>query len=115
MVSSEDDFLLLLRKWRNESMIVSTLGNIGGHLHLCLSGTIAHIDDEEKSFSVVSGNSFALVDYGDCQFGYSAIEHSVEELTTFARTFGFKYEEAVILTTPSKAHIILTTQLGSVG
>ena len=43
MLSSEDEFLLLLKKWRSESTVISVLGNIDGHLHLCLVGTIAHL------------------------------------------------------------------------
>ena len=107
MLSSEDEFLLLLKKWRSESTVISVLGNIDGHLHLCLVGTIAHIDEEEKSCSITCGQSFALIDYGGCTFGYSAIEDSADELKKFALTFGHKYEEAVGLKAPAGAHITL--------
>jgi hypothetical protein len=105
MISSHEEFSLLLNKWRSESkeVFVSVTCQEPPESRIWCSvvaiGSIRHFDVGEFAIADANGNT-ALVRYSNCRFVYEAQFES--RFTTLA---GKKFEDVFVLVSPSGTYI----------
>ncbi len=114
MISSHEEFCLLLNKWASESkelFIVIFYQETEGKPSRCMSvviGTLAHLDDETIIIKDDKGNA-AMLRYSDYQFVYES------ELRAWgvAQLTGRKFEDVFVLTTPTGVIIAIGSTSGA--
>lgn len=112
MLSTPEEFVLLLRKWATEPIWVSLVfafqeGSQRGFVHL--SGCISDLDEANSRFTVADENhNLASFSYADCQFSYESIDAAVSEIATrLPELTGQEYEELALMLTPTNAKIAI--------
>jgi hypothetical protein len=111
MISTYEEFLLLLKKWKNESTQLSALAifeetewSTKGMFHI--RGSIVSLDEAMATFSIAGeAASFATVTFAACTFIY---EHDTDTEALSMLT-GEQYDEMAIIVTPSKARVAVYT------
>ena len=101
MISSHDDFRLLLNKWMSESreLFIIILQQFGGDSR-CLAiviGELIDVDEHTLSVKGEKGNC-AMVRFSDCKFDYDS--HLDEWGILPAFITGRKFEDVFILISP---------------
>jgi hypothetical protein len=105
MISSGEEFELLLKKWQSESTKVGVLVVVPEptskpRANCLIAGTIRMIYEEKKAFMVATKNDDTVfAHYSDCTFRYGTdAEHEIKQ---FANTLtGGRFDELVLLTSP---------------
>lgn len=74
MISSAEEFLLLLKKWKTESTQVVAMAALSDHQGMFhIRGTIHTIDESTSTFMLaeVETANFAIVTFANCTFGFT--------------------------------------------
>ena len=112
MISTVEEFILLLKKWSNESARVRLIASfIDPQMPSCrgvirLSGTVTGIDEQTRVFRIGQEEQFATIGFGGCRLGYGAgddvgLSSQLPESE--------KLEDLVCLVAPSSVSICLYT------
>ena len=78
MISSVEEFILLLKKWKVESASVRLLASFAdAQLSSCrgvlrLSGIITEVDEPTQVFRLGDSEQFAMIGFAGCRLGYGA-------------------------------------------
>jgi hypothetical protein len=110
MISSHDEFCLLLNKWMSESkeLFVTLLCmDTPEGPRRCMSvtvGALAHVDEEMLAIKDDAGN-VASVRYAECRFAYEA------ELGSWGASYltGRTFEDVFVLVSPTGVQIAVGT------
>jgi hypothetical protein len=76
VISSVEEFILLLKKWRAESARVRVLASFAdAQLSSCrgvlrLSGVVTEIDEPTQVFRLGDADQFAMIGFAGCRLGY---------------------------------------------
>jgi len=112
MISTSEEFVLLLQKWSTEPTWVSLVlvfqeGAQRGFVHL--SGCISDLDEAKSRFTIADQNhNLASFSYADCNFDYQSLDpEALERIKSLARVTGHEYEELALMVTPTKATIAI--------
>ena len=112
MISTAEEFVLLLRKWASEPIWVSLLfvfqeGPQRGFVHL--NGCVSDLDQSNSRFTIADeNNNLASFSYADCDFAYESFESAgLTVVTSLPQLTGRDYEELAIMVTPSNATIAI--------
>jgi hypothetical protein len=102
MISSHDDFRLLLNKWMSESreVFVIILQRVGSDPR-CLAVVIGELIDVDENTLSVKGEdgNCAMVHFSDCGFNYEFQLHEWTVLAPFLT--GRTFEDVFILMSPT--------------
>lgn len=116
MKSSQEEFVLLLKRWQSQASEVAVVVVWGhtsvmpfGSLHL--RGRIFELDEKKKFFAVAASpdalENLAMINYSGCKYVYLA-ESSAEFLKSVAALKHFtaaSYDEVASFTTPEEVKI----------
>ena len=112
MISSVDEFVLLLKKWKAESVSVRLIASFADpKIATCrgvlrLSGAVTAIDEPTKVFRIGDAEQSALIGFAGCRLGYgtgSDVEFSSQI------TDSGELDDLVCLVTPSGVSICMYT------
>jgi hypothetical protein len=112
MISSVEEFILLLKKWSVESATVRVIASFADpQVPTCrgvlrLSGTVTAIDDQTRVFRVGDEEQFAMIGFTGCRLGYGT--GADVELSSQIADVG-QLEDMVCLVTPSGLSICMYT------
>ena len=112
MISTVEEFILLLKKWTAESAQVRLIASfVDMQAPSCrgvfrLSGSIAGIDEQTKVFRIGDEQQFATVAFAGCRLGYGTGD-DIELSSQLPESE--KLEDLVCLVTPSGVSICLYT------
>jgi len=112
MISSVEEFILLLKKWSAESTRVRLLASFvdtqvaSCRAVLCLSGAVTGIDERTQVFQIGNADQFATIGFTGCRLGYGTGD-DVQLSSHMAEAE--KLEDLVCLVTPSSLSICLYT------
>jgi hypothetical protein len=112
MISSVEEFLLLLRKWRAEGTRVRLLSSfVEPKMPACravlrLSGTITGIDEQTSVLQIGDKEQFALIGFAGCQVGYGT---GGDPQLSSQMIEAERLEDLVCLVTPSSNSICIYT------
>lgn len=112
MVSTAEEFVLLLRKWHTDPTWVSLIvvfqeGPQRSFVHL--TGCISELDESQSRFTIADENhNLASFSYAGCDFGYESPDPiALERIKSLAQLTGQEYEEMAFMITPSDATIAI--------
>jgi hypothetical protein len=112
MISSVEEFILLLKKWSAESTRVRLLASfIDTQVASCravlsLSGAVTGIDERTQVFQIGNADQFATIGFTGCRLGYGTGD-DVQLSSHMAEAE--QLEDLVCLVTPSSLSICLYT------
>jgi hypothetical protein len=112
MISSVDEFILLLKKWSAESARVRLLASfVDPNRSTCqgvlrLSGAVTGIDEATQVFQIGDADQFAMIGFAGCRLGYGAGDDV--QLSSYM-TDTEKVEDLVCMVTPTSLSICLYT------
>lgn len=112
MISSVEEFILLLKKWSAESTHVRVIASFADpQIASCrgvlrLSGVVTAIDEPTKVFRVGSDEQFAMIGFSGCRLGYGT--GNDVQLSSQITDVG-RLEDLVCLVTPSGLSICMYT------
>src|SRR3981189_2085253 len=112
MISSVEEFILLLKKWSAESTRVQLLASFvdtrvpSCRAVLCLSGAVTGIDEHTQVFQIGNADQFATIGFTGCRLGYGTGD-DVELSSPMADAD--QLEDLVCLVAPSSLSICLYT------
>ena len=78
MISSVEEFILLLKKWSAESSKVKLIESFADPQNsscrgvLRLNGTITAVDEQTQVFRLGDQDQFALIGFAGCRLGYGS-------------------------------------------
>lgn len=112
MISTSEEFVLLLRKWVTEPVWVSLIfifqqGSQHSFVHL--TGCISDLDESKFRFTVADQNhNLASFSYADCNFGYESLDSTaLAAIKSLAQVTGQEYEDMAFMITPTDATIAI--------
>ena len=112
MISSVEEFVLLLKKWSSESADVRVIASFADpQISSCrgvlrLSGTVTAIDEQTRVFRIGDGGQFAMIGFAGCRLGYGTGDDV--QLSSQISDAG-PLEDLVCLVTPSGLSICMYT------
>lgn len=112
MISSVEEFILLLKKWSAESTRVRMIASFADpNVASCrgvlrLSGTVTAIDEPSKVFRIGDEEQLALIGFAGCRLGYGT--GADVQLSSQITDTG-QLEDLVCLVTPSGLSICMYT------
>jgi hypothetical protein len=112
MISSVEEFILLLKKWKSDSARVRLVASfVDAQIATCrgvlrLSGPITGIDEQTKVFRIGDEDQFAMIAFAGCRLGYGTGD-DVELSSQLGAAE--KLEDLVCLVTPSAVSICIYT------
>jgi hypothetical protein len=112
MISSVEEFILLLKKWSAESTRVRLLASfVDANMSSCrgvmrLSGVVTGIDEPTQVFRIGDADQFATIGFSGCRLGYGTGD-DVQLSSHMADAE--QLEDLVCLVTPSSLSICLYT------
>jgi hypothetical protein len=112
MISSVEEFILLLRKWSAESAHVQLIASFADpQISACravlrLGGAVTAIDEESKVFRIGDQDQFAMIGFTGCRLGYGT--GADIELSSQIGDGG-ELEDLVCLVTPAGLSICMYT------
>lgn len=112
MISSVEEFVLLLRKWSAESARVQLIASFADpQISACravlrLSGAISAIDEHTRVFRIGDEEQFAMIGFTACRLGYGT--GADIQLSAQIGDAG-ELEDLVCLVTPSGLSICMYT------
>jgi hypothetical protein len=112
MVSSVEEFILLLKKWSGESARVWLIASFADpQVSTCrgvlrLSGKVTALDEQTRVFRIEGEQQLALIGFAGCRLGYGA--GADIELASQISDAG-KLEDVVCLVTPSGLSVCMYT------
>lgn len=112
MLSTAEEFVLLLRKWQTEPVWVSLIfvfqeGQQPGFIHL--TGLVSDLDESKSRFTIADDrHNLASFSYADCDFSYQSLDPAaLERIKILAQLTGHEYEEMAFMITPTNAAIAI--------
>jgi hypothetical protein len=111
MISSVEEFILLLKKWSTESVRVRVIVSFADpQISTCrgvlrLSGAITAIDEQTRVFRIGDEEQFAMVGFTGCRLGYG----TGADIQLSSQITDAQLEDLVCLVTPSGLSICLYT------
>ena len=112
MISSVEEFILLLKKWNAESARVRLITSFAdAQVSTCrgvlrLSGTVTAIDEQTKVFRIGDEEQFAMIGFAGCRLGYGT---GADVQLSSRITEAGQLEDLVCLVTPSGLSICMYT------
>src|ERR1700751_5210209 len=104
MISSVEEFVLLLKKWSAESPRVRVIVSFADpQISTCrgvlrLSGVVTAIDEQTKVFRIGDDDQFAMIGFTGCRLGYGT---GADLQLSSQITEAGQLEDLVCLVTPS--------------
>ena len=112
MISSVEEFILLLKKWSAESVRVRMIASFADpEISTCrgvlrLSGTVTAIDEQTRVFRIGDDEQLAMIGFAGCRLGYGT--GADLQLSSQIADAG-QLEDLVCLVTPSGLSICMYT------
>jgi hypothetical protein len=112
MISSVEEFILLLKKWSAESARVRVIFSFADpQISTCrgvlrLSGTVTAIDAQTRVFRIGGEDQFAMIGFAGCRLGYGT---GADVQLSSQITDEGRLEDLVCLVTPSGVSICMYT------
>jgi hypothetical protein len=112
MISSVEEFVLLLKKWSAESARIRLIASFADpHISACrgilrLSGSVTDIDERTRVFRLGDQDQFAIIGFTGCRLGYGTGDDV--QLSSQIADAG-QLEDLVCLVTPSSLSICMYT------
>jgi hypothetical protein len=112
MISTVEEFILLLKKWSADSARVRLIASFADpqlpsfRAVFRLSGRVSGIEEQSKLFRIGDDDEFATVSFGGCRLGYGTGD---DIQLSSQLTESEQLEDLVCLVTPSAASICLYT------
>ena len=106
MISTSEEFVLLLKKWKSESTQVGIVCGFSSGLPsrgiIVVHGIVDELNESEAMFRITDGRSnAAMIRFGECKFVYEG-DSVVLPLT---RITGEEYSDVAAIVTPSQVTI----------
>ena len=109
MISSEEEFLLLAKRWQAESRTLVVLGSINGNFACFhVRGYIHYINEPERVISITSDpehKTWAVINYTSCGFGFDTSDDTENELAQMRETLpeNERFDETIGIVSPGGA------------
>lgn len=116
MISSVEEFILLLKKWRAESARVRLLASFADpQARSCrgvlrLSGIVTELDEPTQVFRLGDAEQFAMIGFAGCRLGYGAGD-DVQLASQMSEDEAL--DDLVCLVTPSGISVCIYTVKGA--
>ena len=112
MISSEEEFTLLLRKWHSEEIQVAALAILDHRFVVHVKGHLKFVKTLPQAFMVDDGDgNNAIIHYSNCQFGYGVVTDENGEGRKLPEIMNEDYDEYVRLV--SEGGTILIFSIGT--
>lgn len=112
MISSVEEFILLLKKWSADSARVRVIVSFADpQISTCrgvlrLSGAVTAIDEQTRVFRIGNEDQFAMIGFAGCRLGYGT---GADVQLSSQITDAGQLEDLVCLVTPSGLSICMYT------